>query len=324
MNVLLIQIDGKMPNLALMRLAAHHRANGDAVFLRHVNNADALVPCWWDDWDRIYASAIFTRSDKIIKRVREVYPDAIIGGTGIDLGKPENERQTLEAHGIGKRLDYGDYPACRYSIGFTQRGCRLKCHFCDVWLKEGKVKAAATIREVWRGEPWPRHLMLLDNDFFGQTGWRELCEEMLAGKFKVCFTQGINARMLNPLAAQWLARLRCTDNKFERRRIYTAWDSIGDECPLMRGLNDLVNAGFKPDEIEVYMLVAENEPCITEDDLYRHRKLREFGCRPFPMPFIRNDETRGFQRWVVRRGDFKCSWNNFKAANYRPEKVGMN
>lgn len=34
MNVLLLQLDGKLPNLALMRIAAHHRAQGDAVELR--------------------------------------------------------------------------------------------------------------------------------------------------------------------------------------------------------------------------------------------------------------------------------------------------
>lgn len=34
MNVLLLQLDGKIPNIALMRLAAHHRALGDVVVLR--------------------------------------------------------------------------------------------------------------------------------------------------------------------------------------------------------------------------------------------------------------------------------------------------
>jgi len=29
MNVLLLHLDGKLPNLALMRVSAHHRALGD-------------------------------------------------------------------------------------------------------------------------------------------------------------------------------------------------------------------------------------------------------------------------------------------------------
>ena len=37
----------------------------------------------------------------------------------------------LEDIGIKtKQQDYGLYPHYRHSIGFTQRGCRLKCPFC--------------------------------------------------------------------------------------------------------------------------------------------------------------------------------------------------
>jgi hypothetical protein len=41
-RVLLWHLDGRLPNLALMRLAAHHRALGDVVELRRVNNSSAL------------------------------------------------------------------------------------------------------------------------------------------------------------------------------------------------------------------------------------------------------------------------------------------
>jgi len=44
MNVLLLQLDGKIPNLALMRVAAHHRALGDAVTLRRVATVEAVEP----------------------------------------------------------------------------------------------------------------------------------------------------------------------------------------------------------------------------------------------------------------------------------------
>lgn len=41
-QVLLLQLDGKLPNLALMRLAAHHRAQGDAVTLRRAANVASV------------------------------------------------------------------------------------------------------------------------------------------------------------------------------------------------------------------------------------------------------------------------------------------
>ena len=40
------------------------------------------------------------------------------------------------------------------------------------------------------------------------------------------------------------------------RRIYTAWDSKGDEERLFTGLNRLVKYGVKPDHIMVYMLIG--------------------------------------------------------------------
>jgi len=41
-RILLWYLDGKLANLALMRLAAHHRALSDQVVLRRVSNTDAL------------------------------------------------------------------------------------------------------------------------------------------------------------------------------------------------------------------------------------------------------------------------------------------
>ena len=54
MNVLLLQLDGKLPNLALMRLAAHYRDRGAAVVLRRTANSRALQPQFDDPaWDRV-------------------------------------------------------------------------------------------------------------------------------------------------------------------------------------------------------------------------------------------------------------------------------
>jgi len=42
LKVLLIQIDGKMPNLALMKISAWHKKKGDEVFLQHVTQPDGI------------------------------------------------------------------------------------------------------------------------------------------------------------------------------------------------------------------------------------------------------------------------------------------
>ena len=192
MKVLLLQLDGKIPNIALMRLAAHHRGLGDEVELRRAGNAATLERGFWDDHERVYGSMIFERTRPVGEALLSARPDAILGGTGWSL------TTTLKDVGVETRAqDYSVYPGYRQSIGFTQRGCRLKCPFCVVPRKEGRVAAEQTVAELWRGEPWPRELVLLDNDFFGQPAWRARIAEMRDGGFKVSFNQGINARFLD-------------------------------------------------------------------------------------------------------------------------------
>jgi len=316
--VRLYQLDGKIPNLALMRIAAFHRELGDEVELKVVGNIDALQNTLYENRpDKVYASAIFTRSRYLAEFLSAMREDAVIGGTGWDLG-------TLEQRGIMTRAtDYSIYPLFRQSLGFTQRGCRLKCEFCIVPKKEGAVKPEATIAEIWRGAPWPKELLLLDNDFFGQPNWRDRIAEIRDGGFKVSFNQGINARCLTDEAAEAIASVNYRDDSMKVKRIYTAWDSKGDEERLFAGLARLVKYGVKPDHIMVYMLCGFWPGETQADREYRRVRLREFGARPYPMPYTRTPEIVGFQRWIIGAYDKRFSWEHWERAGYRPEKLHL-
>src|SRR5262249_29207943 len=148
---------------------------------------------------------------------------------------------------------------------------------------------------IWRGAPWPRELLLLDNDFFGQPAWRARIAEIREGAFRGSFNQGINCRMISEEAAEAIASVDYRDDSMKHRRIYTAWDNRKDEDVLFRGLRRLTKYGVKPDHIMVYMLIGYWADETENDWLYRAQRLREFGCRPYPMPFVRTDLTRGFQ-----------------------------
>jgi len=318
-KVLLLQLDGKIPNIALMRISAHCKRFGHEVALRVAGNFAAIEPELWEQPDRVAASAIFSRSLPLAKRVKEIYPIAMIGGTGVDL------TTTVEDFGVfGMEQDYSVYPNFRQSIGFTQRGCRLKCEFCVVPRKEGKVRPERTIAEIWRGDPWPRELLLLDNDFFGQPEWRARIAEIRDGGFKVSFNQGINARCLTDEAAEAIASVDYRDDSMKTKRIYTAWDSREDEERLFAGLNRLVKYGVKPDHIMVYMLVGYWPNETAADREYRRMKLREFGARPYPMPYVRNAELRGFQRWIIGAYDKTIPWRDWIAAKYEPRNLTNN
>lgn len=320
MNVLLLHLDGKLPNLALMRLAAHHRALGDVVAFRKALKIEAVEPHLGDAFERVYASAIFERTRPIAERLLEVRQDAIIGGTGWDL------RRTLEDMGVTtKAQDYTDYDDFAPSIGFTQRGCRLKCDFCVVPRKEGAARQESTIEDIWRGEPHPRDVMLLDNDFFGVPGWRDRIAEIRAGSFRVCFCQGINARMISEEAAAAIESVDYRSVSFKERRIYTAWDSAEDEGTLFRGLERLKAAGVKPRNVMVYMLIGYQLGETHEAREYRRERLRKWGALPFPMPFRGTLELRGYARWVIGaydKGEKAIPWAEWVRAGYQPKGLG--
>jgi hypothetical protein len=87
-RVLLLQLDGALPNLAVMRLAAHHRSLGDGVEVRRAPTPGAVGRGLFDRRpDEVYASLIFERTRPVAEAVRRVYPGAVLGGTGWDVAR---------------------------------------------------------------------------------------------------------------------------------------------------------------------------------------------------------------------------------------------
>jgi len=306
MNVRLTQIDGALPNIALMRLAAYHRKLGDYVELTYRIDRDLFEP----EWDLVYASCIFSFSQDRLDHFRRQFPGAIIGGTGA------GNQSTIESLiGNFSEYDYSDYPDIDYSIGFLQRGCRLKCKFCVVPNKEGKPKSVNSVYDLWRGDPHPRKLHILDNDFFGNPDWRERIEEIKNGQFKVCLSQGINVRLIDDESASALASIEYRDTKFQRRRLYTAWDNLGDEKIFFKGVDMLEKAGIPATHLMTYMLVGYDPQETWERIFHRFDKMVDRGILPYPMVFNNaRKDLKGFQRWVVTGLYRAVPWHEYKMA----------
>jgi len=121
MTIGLIDVDGhNWPNLALMKLSAWHKAQGDT------------VEWWWGfgEYDRVYMSKVFdeTYSPDIPEplNAREI----IKGGTGYGL----DNRLPDEVEHIYP--DYSLHPELTHetAYGFLTRGCPRGCglsHFSD-------------------------------------------------------------------------------------------------------------------------------------------------------------------------------------------------
>lgn len=301
----LVQIDGKLPNLAIMKLSSFHKAQGDSVaFTRHVNRE-----LWDVQPDKVYASSIFTFSQAHLDTFKSQWPDAVIGGTG------SGNWNTVESL-IGEHdgLDYSIYPDYPFSIGFSQRGCRLSCGFCVVPKKEGKPKTVKTIAQIWRGPGHPKKICLLDNDFFGQPKdqWRDRVRELKEGGFKVCFNQGLNVRLLDEESCQALATLEYRDDQFQKRRLYTAWDNLRDEGIFFKGVDMLERAGIPSKHLMAYMLVGYDPEETWERIFHRFNAMVARGILPYPMVFnnARKDLKR-FQRWVVTGLYRAVKWEDY-------------
>jgi hypothetical protein len=302
MNVRLVQIDGALPNIALMRLAHWHRSKGDYVYLtRHI-----LPMLGEPQYDVVYGSSIFENLPGSAEKrylFDTEWPNGIMGGTGIVSNR------TIEqiTGGEYEHYDYQDYPEFDASLGYTQRGCRMAykgsiCEsFCKVPAKEGLPKDAWTIERIWRGDPWPKKIHLLDNDFFGGPHWKERIKELRDGKYKVCFSQGINTRLITQEHAEAMATVKYRNTQFNERKLYTAWDNVGDEGIFFRGVERLEKAGIPPKHLMVYMLIGSDILETWERIWHRFKRMVDLGIEPYPMVKDRNrKDLLCFQRWVVR------------------------
>jgi hypothetical protein len=306
-QVRITQLDGALPNLALARLAAWHRERGDRVHFSRSATPGLFEPAY----SKVYGSALFSFTRDKLNRFKANFPEAVVGGTG--SGSPITVESIISD--IDIRPDLSHWPEFDASIGYTQRGCRLKCKFCVVPTKEGSNRSTSTLAEIWRGEPYPRHIHLLDNDFFGQESWRERIEEARLGKFKLCFSQGINVRLITDEVAEALAKIDFRDTSFNKRRLYTAWDNLKDEGVFFRGVDTLERAGIRPTQLMTYMLIGFDRKETWERIFHRFNRMVERGIDPYPMPYdqSRRDHKK-FQRWVVTRASRNIPWESYNSA----------
>lgn len=294
MRVAIFDVDSKIPNLALMKLSAHHKALGDSVGF--------YSPLFKHDYDKIYASKIFNFSDRSMLDESQM----TIGGTGWDLKKnlPDEIESLVPDYAL-----YG-YP---HNIGFTQRGCRLRCSFCVVPEKEGKPYGVNTIDELWT-QRQSNFLVLLDNDFFGNPDWKDRAEEILDLKLRVNFNQGLNIRNLKEDQAEILSKINFSNRTGTGKQVHFAWDDPRHEKLIHKGIKTCMDAGIKPYQMAFYVLIGYHS--TPEEDLHRVEVLRDYGTDPFVMPYNKEDEyQRQFARWVNHKAIFKTvSFHDYNRA----------
>lgn len=197
MQVLLIHVDGKLPNLALMKLAHWYRSQGHTVTLIRRRRRDLF--------DRTTIRSMPPRSSATVKNS---FPKSRATGPMRSSAAPELLTASRSSRSSAASMNFTIIKTIPISQNLTKRGCRLSCKFCVVPKKKGKPYFLNSINDIWRGAPYPRKLHLLDNDFFGHESWRNHIREIIDGNFRVCLSQGINVRMITTETAEALASIQ--------------------------------------------------------------------------------------------------------------------
>lgn len=284
MKVCLINVDGIWSNLALMKLSAWHKKRGDEVVLIDLSSIQA---------DRFYASKIF------------------VGGSGVDL----KSELPPEIEAIAP-----DYELFKQTgkVAFTSRGCIRDCGFCIVREKEGPFRDLP-----FEFKPADR-VILLDNNFLASKIWREKLEYFIRHKIRVCFSQGLDIRLVDDEKAQVLAQVKAYDPNFHRHRYYFAFDDPAIEPAVRRGVDCLVRAGIQTDKCLFYVIT--NFGTTIAQDLARVQVLKELGCLPFIMIKDRkkaDEDRRRFGRWVNGRFYKYIEFDKFEWRHEGKEKERM-
>lgn len=285
MKVGLIDVDGhNFPNIALMKIPAWHKKQGDTV--------EWCLPL--DRYDIVYQSKVFDgtyspdidwipMADKIIK-----------GGTGYGL---DNELPNEIEHIYP---DYSIYPELTKdtAYGFLTRGCPRGCEFCIVASKEGRRSyKVADLSEFWNGQ---KRIKLLDPNILACRVHLSLLHQLAKSNAYVDFTQGLDIRLTNERNIDLLNRIKV-------KEIHFAWDNSQDDLkPYFEQYKAL--ARHKPHGMYGTVYCLTNFGSTMEENLYRIYTLRDLGYDPYVMIYDKPNapkEVKDLQRWCNNRFIFK-------------------
>lgn len=283
MKVNLVDIDGSYPNLALMKLSAHWKAQGATVVL------NSCAPS-----DQVFISVVFSKNLPKAQRIQRALGGTIGGsGTGdysIQL-PPEVEHQCP---------DYSLY-GLEYSMGFTSRGCSRKCDFCIVPDKEGGIVEHSPLSEFVRHQK----VTLLDNNFLASPLWREKLQQMIDQRLKVDFNQGLDIRLMDEEKAAMLAELSPPYLRF-------AWDSMSLQPAVKRGIRLLLLAGYPINRNRIGFYVLTGFDATPKQDLYRLEFLHRLNINTHVQPYVKNRQNNRLSRW----GNSPMIWNKCRFSQY--------
>lgn len=295
----------QFPNLALMKLSAWHKRQGDSV--------EWYEPLWSGHMDRVYISKVFSFTQNYEYCVNA--DEVIEGGSGYCI-RLENGKEVFDRkrdRGLPEEIehimpDYSIYGITDTAFGFMSRGCPRGCEFCHVAEKEGKCsRKVANLDEFWSGQ---KHIELMDPNTLACTEWKDILGQLEESRAYVNFNQGVDARLLTEEKIQQIMRIKT-------KIIHFAWDRYRDKehiLPKLKMFKEMT--GWERKKVTVYVLCGYDSS--MEEDLERIEEIKKLNFSPYVMLYdkahiAKGSELRKLQRWVNAKQIFwKCSFNEYQ------------
>jgi len=278
MKVLIIDIDSRIPNLALKKVEKYHKNRGDEVIWD--------MPLFKDVADKIYVSCVFTKNKSRCDFWEGI---AAIGGSGysLEIVLPP------EIDAIKPRINYG----------FTTRGCIRNCKFCIVPRKEGKIHIVGDLLDLWDGES--KQVIVMDNNILAVPSHFEfICNQARENKIKLDFNQGLDHRLLTPEILESMTSISHTEYRF-------AFDHPSMFTSVDKAINLLKASGIN--RANWYVLVGFDT--TYKQDLDRVNYLKERNQRAYIQRYethFREPFYSVLARWVNQPHLFiGMTWQEF-------------
>jgi len=260
--------DAPKHNLALMKISAWHKAGGDEVML----NAPIFAA------DYTYASILFN------KNLNNFNADEY-GGPAMSLSLSDDGPLPPDVELL--KPDYSLFNL-NYSLGYTFRPCQNTCDFCKVPKMNHPDISHHSIYEFHN--PKFKTICLLNNNTFQDPQWLETFQEIWDAGLSVIDENGYDLRLLDDEKADALHKTKWASP------LHFAWDRMQDEALIINGLKLLTKHKMRSTANGVYVLIGYNT--TEKEDLYRCQIIHDYGLTPYPMPYVRNDYTKRFKRFI--------------------------
>lgn len=287
-RVLLVDIDGVIPNLALMKVASFFKTGGASVGFHVDDPTDAYI-------------SVILKKDRPIANMCANMLASLYPGINIDIGGPGYDvKKTLPDCIESCQPDYSLYPGIDYALGFTTRGCIRKCPFCIVPIKEGKLHRIQSIRDIYR--PEYHAIKLLDNNILAdRDNFKEVVEFCESHNLKLDISQGLDIRLLDDELASLIARVK------PLKKLDFAFDSMRYKSAVYRGIQLLKIHGVDVRgkvQFYVYCDRSVTGQYGIESAIKRCQILKAQGTNAYVMLNIDQAPTqdmKNLKRWANRK-----------------------